>query len=122
MSYSGYTEDTLVQQTTAKYLEGLGWQSIYAYNTEMFGPNGTLGRADEGEVVLTRDLRQALEELNPGLPAEAYENVIRDIIQVSSAQSALQTNLEKYALLREGVKVTYRGSGGDVETPDVAYI
>ena len=116
MRYSGYTEDTLVQQTTAEYIEGLGWQSINAYNAETFGPNGTLGRDNQGEVVLTRYLRQALEEFNPGLPAEAYANVIREIVQVNSAQSTLQTNLEKYALLREGVKVTYRGPGGDVET------
>ena len=28
-----YTEDTLVQQTTADYLEQqLGWKSVYAYN------------------------------------------------------------------------------------------
>lgn len=43
---SRYTEDTLVQQTTADYLrEQLGWQSIYAYNNEDFGPNSLLGRA-----------------------------------------------------------------------------
>ena len=35
-----YTEDTLVQQTTAEYLEQkLGWKSVYAYNNEDFGPN-----------------------------------------------------------------------------------
>lgn len=35
-----YTEDTLVQQTTAKYMERqLGWQSVYAYNNEDFGPS-----------------------------------------------------------------------------------
>jgi len=34
-----YTEDTLVQQTTADYLERqLGWHSVYAYNNEDFGP------------------------------------------------------------------------------------
>ena len=33
-----YTEDTLVQQTTADYLEKeLGWESVYAYNNEDFG-------------------------------------------------------------------------------------
>ncbi|MDM8549696.1 hypothetical protein QUF72_06455 [Desulfobacterales bacterium HSG2] len=49
-----YTEDTLVQQTTADYLEQqLGWDSVYAYNTETFGPNGTLGRRDDREMVLT---------------------------------------------------------------------
>ena len=117
MSLSPYTEDNLVQQITAEYLERrLGWESVYTYNTETFGPDGTLGRANEEEVVLTRYLRQALEKLNPGLPDEAYENAIREIVQVSAAHSTLQTNLEKYDLLRNGVKVTYRDLGGGMET------
>ena len=63
-----YTEDTLVQQTTAEYLEQkLGWKSVYAYNNEDFGPNSLLGRASDREVVLTRACEQA-DELNPGLP------------------------------------------------------
>ena len=45
MSPALYSEDTLVQQTTAEYLEEwLGWHSVYAYNSETFGPDGTLGR------------------------------------------------------------------------------
>jgi type I restriction enzyme R subunit len=41
MSPVNYTEDTLVQQTTAEYLEKeLAWRSVYAYNTETFGPTG----------------------------------------------------------------------------------
>ena len=44
MSPSPYTEDTLVQQTTAGYLEEqLGWESIYAHNQEDFGPDSLLG-------------------------------------------------------------------------------
>ena len=117
MSLSPYTEDHLVQQATAEYLEcQLGWKSVYAYNTETFGPDGTLGRENDGEVVLTRYLREALETCNPGLPDEAYENAIREIVQVSAAQSTLQTNLEKYDLLRNGVKVTYRDPRGGMET------
>ncbi len=34
MTPGPYTEDTLVQQTTAGYLEHLGWDSVYAYNNE----------------------------------------------------------------------------------------
>ena len=65
---SAFNEDTLVQQTTADYLHDvLGWDSVYAYNEETFGPGGTLGRASDREVVLTRYLRAALEKLNPGL-------------------------------------------------------
>lgn len=49
-----YTEDTLVQQTTAEHLEkALGWASVYAYHTETFGSEGTFGRASGRDVVLT---------------------------------------------------------------------
>ena len=117
MSPALYSEDTLVQQTTAEYLEErLGWRTVYAYNAETFGPDGTLGRTGEEDVVLTRYLRQALDALNPGLPGEAVDNAIRAIVQVSAAQSTLQTNQEKYDLLRNGVKVTYRNPRGGMET------
>ncbi len=53
MNPTSYTEDTLVQQTTAEYLEQqLGWESVYAYNKEDFGPDSLLGRASDREVVL----------------------------------------------------------------------
>ena len=117
MSPSPYTEENLVQETTADYLEQqLGWESVYAYNSETFGPGGTLGRANDSEVVLSRYLRQALEDHNPGLPGEAYENAIREIVLVTTAQSTLQTNQEKYELLRNGVKVTFRSPRGGVES------
>ena len=46
-----YSEDTLVQQTTVEYLEKqLGWESIYAYNNEDFGPESLLGREGLKEV------------------------------------------------------------------------
>ena len=35
-----YSEDTLIQQITAYYLEQqLGWKSVYAYINEDFGPD-----------------------------------------------------------------------------------
>lgn len=61
MAYD-YSEDKLVQQTTANYFKDkLGWESVYAYNDEILGLNGTLGRISEREVVLVRYLRKALE-------------------------------------------------------------
>ena len=39
------SEDRLVQATFAEHLqEVLGWESVYAWNDETFGPDGTLGR------------------------------------------------------------------------------
>ena len=55
-----YTEDTLVQQTTADFLnKELGWESVYAFQ-ETLGENGLLGRQSYKDVILTRYLDQAL--------------------------------------------------------------
>ena len=114
MSPAPYTEDTLVQQTTAAYLEQeLGWESVYAYNTEDFGPDSLLGRASDCEVVLRRTLREKLVELNPGLPDDAYDDAVRQIVEHSATQTVLATNREKYALLRDRVEVTFRNDQGE---------
>lgn len=111
---SVYTEDTLVQQTTAEYLEHiLGWESVYAYNNEDFGPDSLLGRESDREVVLTRILRAKIESLNPGLPTTAYEDVVRQIVTVSSSQTLAATNREKYELTKDGVQVTFRNAKGE---------
>lgn len=111
---ASYTEDTLVQQTTAEYLEKeLGWDSVYAHNTETFGPEGTLGRASDRDVVLARYLRRKLMELNPGLPEAAYDEAVRQVVAISAAQSLVATNREKYAQMLEGVQVTFRNDKGE---------
>ncbi|MCY3941819.1 MAG: type I restriction endonuclease subunit R [Gammaproteobacteria bacterium] len=107
------SEDRLVQATFAKHLEKvLGWDSIYAWNKETFGPDGTLGRADNRQAVLTRDLRAALERLNPDLPASAIEDVIRILTLYDVSRSMLQHNRDFYRLLRTGVSVEYRDCKG----------
>ena len=113
MTPSPYTEDTLVQKTTADCLEQqLGWESVYAHNHEDFGPDSLLGRASEREVVLVRPLRERLAALNPGLPDEAYEDAVRGITATAASQSIVAANREKYDLLRDGVPVTYRDAKG----------
>ena len=111
-----FNEDTLAQETTANYLrDQLGWESVYAYNTESLGKEGTLGRSTETEVVLTRYLGEALMELNPGLPADAYQSAIRKITEATVSQSLLLTNRERYEMLRDGVVVEYRNANGDLK-------
>ncbi|GAB4346217.1 MAG: hypothetical protein Kow0089_23520 [Desulfobulbaceae bacterium] len=109
-----YTEDTLVQQTTAEYLgQELGWESVYAYNNEDFGPESLLGRASDREVVLTRTLRAKIEELNPGLPATAYDDAVRQVVAVPASQTMAAINREKYELIKDGVQVTFRNAKGE---------
>ena len=96
-------EDRLVQQTFADHLrDRLGWESVYAYNAETFGPQGTLGRASERDVVLVRDLRTALARLNPTLPESAREQAIEKITRIDLARSLIQHNRECDGFIRGG--------------------
>lgn len=114
MTPTPYTEDTLVQHTTAEYLEQeLGWESVYAFNNEDFGPQSLLGRTSDREVVLIRTLRTKIEELNPGFPDTAYEDAVRQIVTVSAAQTLTATNREKYELIKDGVQITFRNEKGE---------
>ncbi|MEN8132545.1 MAG: type I restriction endonuclease subunit R [Pseudomonadota bacterium] len=114
MSPGEYTEDTLVQQTTAEYLEKeLGWDSVYAYKNETFGPDGSLGRDSDHDVVLARLLREKLVELNPELPEDAYDDAVRQIVAIVASQTLLATNREKYYLIKDGVQVTFRNADGE---------
>ncbi|MBQ9452681.1 MAG: type I restriction endonuclease subunit R [Desulfovibrio sp.] len=112
---NGYTEDKLVQETTANFLcNELGWKCVYAFNKEDFGPGSLLGRTSDTEVVLERSLRDALERLNPGLPATAYVDALRELHPTNTTQSLLVANRQQYAHIREGVAVSFRNSNGEV--------
>ena len=107
------SEDRLVQTTFADHLKKvLGWESVYAWNHETFGPDGTLGRASEREVVLVRDLRTALVKLNPALPETAINEAVGKLIHHDYSRSLLQHNQAFYKLIRDGVPVSYRDAQG----------
>ncbi|WP_299776853.1 type I restriction endonuclease subunit R [uncultured Roseobacter sp.] len=123
-----FTEDQLVQTTMADYLHDVhGWRSVMAWNKEVFGAQGTLGRKSDKDVVLTRFLSEALVKLNPGLPDVAYKQALREITDIFGSQSLIRINQDKYALIRDGVKVKFRQDGEqkverlrvfDYETPE----
>jgi type I restriction enzyme R subunit len=117
------SEDRLVQATFAEYLEKtLGWESVYAWNDETFGPDGTLGRTDTREAVLTRDLRAAIIRLNPQLPAPAVEEAIGKLTSYDVSRSLLQHNQEFYKYIRNGVPVSYRDAQGQLRDDHVLVI
>lgn len=102
------SEDALVQKTFADHLHDvLGWETVYAFNTETFGPTGTLGRDSERDVVLKRELRRALEELNPHIPAGAREQAVDKLTRVDLSRSLVQHNRDFYAFIRDGVPVDW---------------
>ena len=114
---SAYTEDNLVQKTTADYLhDTLGWdESIYAMQ-ETFGTGGTLGRTDEREVILPRYLLPMLKKLNPGFPDKVYADGVKILADTSVSMSLDSINKEKYQLLTEGIPVRYTAADGTRKT------
>src|SRR5712691_10599261 len=109
------TEDRLVQATFAEHLKTvLRWETVYAWNAETFGPDGTLGRADTREAVLTRDLRAAVARLNPELPPAAVEEAVATLTRTDFSRSLLQHNQECYRFIRDGVPVKYHDAKGQL--------
>ena len=90
MSYD-YSENILVQESSGNLLhDELGWNVIYAYNTETLGKNGTLGRESYKEILLTRSFQSALKRLNPWINQS----------QILEAQSTFETHLSTSSLLQ----------------------
>lgn len=107
------SEDRLVQVTFATHLKDkLGWETVYAFNDETFGPGGTLGRASTSEAVLARDLRAALQRLNPDLPPSAIDDALRALTVHDFSRSMVQHNQDFAKAIRNGVPVSWRDANG----------
>lgn len=115
MSKTQYTEDNLVQQTTADYLlHDLKWDESFYGLHERLGKEGDLGRESERDVILSRYLSQAIVELNPNLPAEAHKAALKTIIQQSTSKDITGTNRDNYKLHLNGVEVSFRDQQGNL--------
>ena len=122
MSYD-YTENILVQESAGKLLhDELGWEVVVAYNQEKLGENGTLGRKNYREILLERDIRAALKNLNPWITSDQIEDAIRTLRQRLSTSSLLQINEEKYFMLRDGIPVKLHHPDGRTEVKRAAII
>ena len=111
-----YSEDQLIQRSTAEFMEKeLGWKSVYAFDQETLGVNGTLGRTSYHEVLLTRHLSQALKRLNPWLTDKQLQECMERMTEHMSSQTLMQINEQKYQLIRDGIPVTRVKTNGETE-------
>ncbi len=116
MSYD-YSENVLVQDSAAALLhDELGWEVVYAYNQEVLGEKGTLGRKNYHEIILWRFFRQVLKRLNPWITDSQMEEACKTLSFHLSSASLLQINEEKYGLIRDGIPVTVRKPDGKTDT------
>lgn len=115
MSYD-YSENILVQESAGNLLHNeLGWDVVFAYNQEVLGENGTLGRKDYHEIVLWRYLDKALRKLNPWINDAQVNEAHQTLSSYLSSASLLQINEEKYFMIRDGIPVTVKKPNGKTE-------
>ena len=62
-----------------------------------------------------RDLRNALERLNPKIPQSAREQAVEKLTRVNLSRSLLQHNQEFYSYIRLGVPVEWRDERGETQ-------
>ena len=100
-----FSENVLVEQPALELFRWMGWETASAAE-ETFGAATSLGRETRSDVVLLTRLRDALERLNPSLPASAYQAASEALTRDRSAMLLPAANREVYELLKEGVLVS----------------
>ena len=111
-----YSEDQLIQKSAADLLENeLGWTSVMAWDAEVLGETGTLGRKSYHEVLLVRHFCKALKALNPWMTEKQLAEAVERMTERMSSQTLMQINEQKYQYIKDGIPVTRTKPNGETE-------
>ena len=111
-----YSEDQLIQKSAADLLENeLGWTSVMAWDAEVLGETGTLGRKSYHEVLLVRHFCKALKTLNPWMTEKQLAEAVERMTERMSSQTLMQINEQKYQYIKDGIPVTRTKPNGETE-------
>ncbi len=91
-----------VEDAALEWLEALGWRIARSPDIAPDSPGAE--RADYGDVVLERRLRDALARLNPGLPASALDDAFRKLLRPDGTTTETR-NRAVHRLLVNGATV-----------------
>lgn len=75
-------ERNLVEAPALEQLKGLGWRHL---NGAAFTPESSNHRASLKDVVLTPNLEQAVQRINPWISEENLRKVVRDVTRIQTA-------------------------------------
>ncbi len=101
------TEDQLEQETLG-WLAEVGWQ--HRHGPELAPDGSTPERDNYKQIVLVPRLRRAVAALNPGMPAAARDDAIRQVLDLGTPV-LLAANRQFHRLLVAGVPVQYQREG-----------
>ena len=107
-----------IEQATLAYLEDLGWQTAYGPD---LAPEGKASeRSSYADVVLVGRLVAALARINPQLPLDTVEDVVRKVL-AKEEPSDIEENRRLHKLLVEGMAVQYFQNDGTIKS-DIAWL
>ncbi|MGB7910671.1 MAG: type I restriction endonuclease subunit R [Desulfobaccales bacterium] len=110
MSLNSFTE-SVVEQAALAWLESLGYTILSGL--EIAPGESQAERANYGQVVLERRLRQALQRLNQRVPVDALEEAFRKLT-LQDLPSLIANNHVLHRYLVEGVPVEYQRPDGSI--------
>ena len=111
-----YSEDQLIQKSAADLLENeLGWTSVMAWDAEVLGEAGTLGRKSYHDVLLVRHFCKALKTLNPWMTEKQLAEAVERMTERMSSQTLMQINEQKYQYIKDGIPITRTKPNGETE-------
>ncbi|MEQ8222441.1 MAG: type I restriction endonuclease subunit R, partial [Candidatus Eremiobacterota bacterium] len=97
--------ETELEQEVLKLLKAQGYITLFGPD---IGPDGNHPeRKSYSDVILTDRLAHAIKRLNPSLPREQHEEVIKNILR-NSSPTLLMNNKNFHMMLTEGVGIEYR--------------
>ena len=108
---SSRISESEVENAALEWLDGLGWWVVHGPSIAPHAAGSE--RRDYSEVVLERRLLDALDRLNPDLPAEALDDAFRKLARPEGSTLAAR-NRAFHRMLVDGVTVEYRSAGGAV--------
>jgi type I restriction enzyme R subunit len=106
----GLITESEVEETALEILSDLGYEHRYGPEIAPRTPNAE--REDFGMVVLPGRLREAIRLLNPDVPAEAREEVVKRVLRAET-QDLVQSNLAFHSMLTDGIDIEYREENGE---------
>ena len=108
-----------VEAAALEWLEDLGWRVAHGPD---IGPHAAdAERADYTAVVLEQRLRDALDRLNPDLPAEALDDAFRKVTRPEGSTLEAR-NRGFHRLIVDGVTVEYRTAGSAMRGAQVSVL
>lgn len=115
------SEEAFEKDLMQECKDQLGFE-LFDTTYEIIGSdNSTFGRQTTEEVILSKNLRNALVKLNPDLPQEAIDNAYYKLTQDLSNKTSVAANQFIYEMLKKGVKVQFRDNNG-IDTEDIVKV